>query len=85
MYNNENEKTQTFSFKEDRDSETRRILTTVYNALSENGFKPIDQIVGYIISEDPTYITKYKNARSLICKIDREELLGTLLRSYLGV
>ena len=58
--------------------------TDVYEALNEKGYNPVNQIVGYILSEDPTYITTYNNARSLIRKIDRDELLQTLVRSYLN-
>ena len=58
-------------------------LEAVYDALTEKGYNPINQMVGYIISEDPTYITNYNNARTLICKIDRDELLQELLRNYL--
>ena len=61
----------------------KNILTQVYDALVEQGYNPINQIVGYIISEDPTYITNHKNARSLICKIDRDELMETLIKNYL--
>ena len=57
----------------------------MYQALKEKGYNPINQIVGYILSEDPTYITNYKNARGLIRKIDRDELLNTLVREYLKV
>ena len=60
-------------------------LTEVYNALSEKGYVPINQIVGYILSEDPTYITNYNGARSLIRRIDRDKLLNTLVKNYLGV
>ena len=62
---------------------TRVILTTVYEALVKKGYNPVNQIVGYILSEDPTYITNYNNARSLICKLDRDELLSELVTSYL--
>ena len=58
-------------------------LRLIYSALQERGYAPINQIVGYILSEDPTYITNYNNARSLICRIDRDELLQELVRSYL--
>lgn len=68
-----------------RAAEVKHILSNVYNALAEKGYNPINQLVGYIISEDPTYITNYRNARSLIRKIDRDELLGFLIKSYLGV
>ncbi|MCD8052415.1 MAG: IreB family regulatory phosphoprotein [Clostridiales bacterium] len=67
------------------DGENRQILSMVYAALQEKGYNPINQIVGYILSEDPTYITNYKNARSLIRKLDRDELLQELVRYYLGV
>lgn len=78
------EKTMTFSVKDERDNEMKEILTTVYEALSEKGYNPINQLVGYILSEDPTYITTYNNARSLIRHIDRDELLQALVKSYLG-
>ena len=61
----------------------KRTLTTVYDALKEKGYNPINQIVGYLLSEDPTYITTYNNARSLIRHIDRDELLQALVKSYL--
>ena len=77
------DRTMTFSFNNNRDDDIKAILTTVYNALQEKGYNPINQIVGYILSEDPTYITTHNNARSLIRKIDREELLQALLKSYL--
>ena len=73
----------TYSFNTNRDDDIKAILTTVYNALQEKGYNPINQIVGYILSEDPTYITTHNNARSLIRKIDRDELLQALLKSYL--
>jgi YD repeat-containing protein len=74
----------TFSVKEDKESELRKNLTAVYDALVEKGYNPINQIVGYILSEDPTYITTYNNARSLIRHIDRDELLQTLVKAYLN-
>ena len=77
------DRTMTFSFNNNRDDDIKAILTTVYNALQEKGYNPINQIVGYILSEDPTYITNYNNARSLICRLDRDELLQELLTSYL--
>ena len=77
------DRTMTFSFNNNRDDDIKAILTTVYNALQEKGSNPINQIVGYILSEDPTYITTHNNARSLIRKIDRDELLQALLKSYL--
>ena len=69
------DKTMTFSIAGDKEDELRRTLTAVYDALREKGYNPINQIVGYILSEDPTYITTHNNARSLIRKIDRDELL----------
>ena len=63
---------------------TRDILSMVYEALRLKGYNPVNQIVGYILSEDPTYITNYNNARSLICKLDRDELLQELVTSYLN-
>lgn len=78
-----NEPTRSFSIYEDKEAEVRGILTSVYDALKQKGYNPINQIVGYILSEDPTYITTYNNARSLIRKIDRDELLQILVRSYL--
>ena len=77
--------TRKFNVVEDKDEQIRQILMSVYEALKEKGYDPINQIVGYILSEDPTYITNYKSARTLICKIDRDELLQVLLRNYLGI
>ncbi len=76
--------TQEFSIKRDSESEMKAILSTVYQALSEKGYKPINQIVGYILSEDPTYITTHNNARNLIRRIDRDELLQELVKNYLS-
>ena len=67
----------------DSKAEMREILSSVYNSLMVKGYNPINQIVGYILSEDPTYITNYNNARSMICKLDRDELLQELVRCYL--
>ena len=67
----------------DNKAEMREILSSVYNSLKVKGYNPINQLVGYILSEDPTYITNYNNARTLICRIDRDELLQELLRKYL--
>ena len=77
--------TRKFSIAMEKDAEIRHILTTVYQALEEKGYNPINQIVGYILSEDPTYITNYNGARSLIRRIDRDKLLNTLVKNYLGV
>ena len=68
---------------DDRDS-MRRILRSVFDALQEKGYNPVNQIVGYLLTEDPTYITNYNNARSMICKLDRDELLQELVRQYLA-
>lgn len=77
------EPTRSFSIYEDKETEVKEILTAVYDALKQKGYNPINQIVGYILSEDPTYITTYDNARSLIRRIDRDELLQILVKSYL--
>ena len=75
--------TQKFTVPNDDRENMRRILRTVYEALTEKGYNPINQIVGYLLTEDPTYITNYNNARSMICKIDRDELMQVLVREYL--
>lgn len=72
-----------FSVPVDNSAEMKQILTEVYRSLAEKGYNPINQIVGYLLSEDPTYITNHNNARSLICKLDRDELLQELVRHYL--
>ena len=72
-----------FSVSIDKDQEIRMILSSVYTSLREKGYNPINQIVGYILSEDPTYITNHNNARTLIRQLDRDELLQVLLKSYL--
>ena len=72
-----------FSVPVDNSAEMKQILTEVYRSLTEKGCNPINQIVGYLLSEDPTYITNHNNARSLICKLDRDELLQELVRHYL--
>lgn len=77
------DKTAIFSIYDDKDEQIRAAVQEVYDALKEKGYNPINQLVGYILSEDPTYITNYNNARSLICRIDRDELLQELVRSYL--
>lgn len=78
------EYTRKFNTAEEKDEQIHHILTSVYEALREKGYDPINQIVGYILSEDPTYITNHNHARTLICKIDRDELLQVLVRRYLG-
>ncbi len=72
-----------FSVPVDNSAEMKQILMEVYRSLTEKGYNPINQIVGYLLSEDPTYITNHNNARSLICKLDRDELLQELVRHYL--
>lgn len=80
MKNNE---TMMFKVEKDKVNEAREILLTVYKALSEKGYNPINQIVGYILSGDPTYITNHMNARSIIRRLERDELLEEIVRSYL--
>ena len=79
------DETQMFRVPTDKPDQTKVILQEIYNALSERGYNPVNQIVGYILSEDPTYITNHKNARALIRRLDRDELLATLLKYYLNV
>ena len=76
--------TQKFTVPSDDTESMRRILRSVYEALTEKGYNPINQIVGYLLTEDPTYITNYNGARALITRLDRDELLQELLISYLG-
>ena len=80
------DKTITFSIREEeRDRERKMLLRAVYDALSEKGYNPINQLVGYVLTEDPTYITNYKNARGMLRRIDRDELMAALLKEYLGL
>ena len=72
-----------FVVPDDKSTQAKMILKSVYASLSEKGYNPLHQIVGYLLSEDPTYITNYNNARSLICRLDRDELLQDLVRHYL--
>ena len=74
--------TQTFKVPDEKEN-MRQILRSVFDALNEKGYNPINQIVGYLLTEDPTYITNYSSARSMICKIDRDELMQVLVREYL--
>ena len=78
------DRTVTFFIGDDRSSQLKAMLGSVYDSLAEKGYNPINQIVGYILSEDPTYITTHNSARSLISKIDRDELLQELVRAYLS-
>ena len=80
-----NNKTITFSIKDDKDMEIRRVMQIVYDALSEKGYNPINQIVGYILSDDSTYITNHKNARALICRVERDDILNAMLKHYLDL
>ena len=77
--------TRKFSVVKEKDDEIRHILTTVYAALEDKGYNPINQIVGYILSGDPTYITSYQQARTLIRRLERDELLEELVRNYIEV
>lgn len=79
-----NDKTMTFSIGDQTEQEIRNILVTVYDALKEKGYNPINQIVGYILSEDPTYITTHNNARNLIKRVDRDTLLQSLVKYYIS-
>ena len=79
------EQTMEFSVVKDNKAEIKMTLTIIYDALKEKGYNPINQIVGYILAEDPTYITTYNKARSLVRHIDRDELLQELVKSYLDV
>ena len=79
-----NKPTIEFNNLSDKNNEMKAVLTLVYDALREKGYNPINQIVGYILSEDPTYITAHNNARSIICKVDRDELLRAMVKEYLS-
>ncbi len=75
--------TQFFTVEPDSEDRIRNVIKTVYEALSEKGYNPVDQIVGYIMSGDPTYITSHNNARSLIMKVERDELVEEMFRDYI--
>lgn len=79
-----NDRTMTFSIGDQTEQQIRNILVCVYDALKEKGYNPINQLVGYILSEDPTYITTHNNARNLIRKIDRDTLLQSLVKYYIS-
>ena len=79
-----NDQTMTFSIDDLAEQEIRKILVSVYDALKEKGYNPINQIVGYILSDDPTYITTHNNARNLIRRVDRDTLLQSLVKYYLS-
>ena len=80
-----NDQTVEFSITDEKAKELKEKLSTIYETLKEKGYNPVNQIVGYILSEDPTYITTYNNARSLIRHIDRDELLQAMVKAYLKV
>ncbi|MBR1811290.1 MAG: IreB family regulatory phosphoprotein [Clostridia bacterium] len=80
-----NENTRKFDLNTSREHEIKRSLAMVYEALSEKGYNPINQLVGYILSEDPTYITTHKNARNIVSNIDRDELLQVMLKEFLAI
>lgn len=79
------DKTMMYRIQKDEKKSVKEILEEVYNALKEKGYNPINQIVGYLLSGDPAYITSYKNARNLIRKIERDELLEEIIKTYLGL
>ena len=83
MPDNNMNRTIKFTVPNDEKDNMRQVLRNVFDALNEKGYNPINQIVGYLLTEDPTYITNYNNARSMICKLDRDELLQELVRCYL--
>ena len=79
------DQTMSFNFEKEKNARAQEILKEVYEALVEKGYNPINQIVGYILSGDPTYITSYNDARNLIRQLDRDELLEKLVRNYIGL
>ena len=79
------DKTMKFSVEKEDNAKTQEIMKEVYEALVEKGYNPINQIVGYILSGDPTYITSHKNARNLIRSVERDELLEKMLKNYIGL
>ncbi len=83
MTDNNNQNTIKFTVPCDDRENMHTVLRSVFDALNEKGYNPINQIVGYLLTEDPTYITNYNNARSKIVKLDRDELLQDLVRNYL--
>lgn len=85
MRNDMTDKTIEFKIPDNRDSSVKETLTAVYKALKEKGYNPINQMVGYILSEDPTYITTHNNARNMIRRIDRDDLLEILLKNFLDL
>ena len=80
-----NEHTMEFDFNRDKEDLTKAILTEIYSSLKEKGYNPVNQLVGYLISGDPTYITNYNGARALVRKLERDEILEEVLKSYLDI
>ena len=83
QYFNDIYSTQYFNVDNDPEMKVKKVLELVYNAMTEKGYNPVNQIVGYIISGDPTYITSHKNARSMIMKVERDEIVEELLKEYI--
>ncbi|WP_297519550.1 IreB family regulatory phosphoprotein [uncultured Clostridium sp.] len=79
------ENTMQFDFNKDKEDLTKIILTDVYNSLKEKGYNPVNQLVGYLISGDPTYITNYNGARALVRKLERDEILEEVIKTYLEI
>ncbi len=79
------DKTMNFKIEKEKNLKTKETLKQVYDALVEKGYNPVNQIVGYILSGDPTYITSYKNARNIIRQIERDELLERMVENYIGI
>ena len=79
------DKTMSFNFEKEKNEKAKEILKEVYEALVEKGYNPINQIVGYILSGDPTYITSHNNARNLIREVERDELLEKMVKYYIGL
>ena len=79
------DETMNFKFEKENNIKAKNLLKEVYEALAEKGYNPVNQIVGYILSGDPTYITSYKNARNLIRVIERDELLERMVKNYIGI
>ncbi|MGL4761498.1 MAG: IreB family regulatory phosphoprotein [Sarcina sp.] len=79
------ENTMQFDFSNDKEDLTKIILTDVYTSLKEKGYNPVNQLVGYLISGDPTYITNYNGARALVRKLERDEILEEVIKAYLEI
>jgi len=79
------DKTMNFNVEKEENYKAKEVLKEVYEALTEKGYNPINQIVGYILSGDPTYITSHNNARNLIRKLERDELLEKMVKNYIGL